>query len=138
MTSFTPSASISRTAIAHEFTIDGAYTNPDATVTTFEVAPETTEKRTHSFVHNHQNVTIDRIVSEFVEDTKTTDRLVFSIEGLHRTVLITRADKGLFIDINHLRFRAPRQQPSDHRNHHPGWQRHDLHCRQCAATFSCA
>ena len=106
MTSFTPSASTSRPAIAHEFTIDGAYTNPDATVTTFEVAPETTEKRTHSFVHNQQSVTIDRIVSEFAAYAQTTDRLVFSIEGLHRTVLITRADNGLFIDINHLRFRV--------------------------------
>ena len=106
MTSFTPSASPSRPAIAHEFTIDGAYTNPNATVATFEVAPETTEKRTHSFVHNQQSVTIDRIVSEFAAHAQTTDRLVFSIEGLHRTVLITRADNGLLIDINHLRFRV--------------------------------
>ena len=106
MTSYTPSASTERPAVAHEYAINGAYTSPAATITTLEVAPEILEKRTFSFIHNHQNVTIDRIVSEFPSNTQITDRLVFTIEGMHRTILVTRLEKGLLIDINHLRFRV--------------------------------
>lgn len=106
MTSYTPSASSERPAVAHEYAINGAYTSPAATITTLEVAPDIPEKRTHSFIHNHQNVTIDRIVSEFPSNTQITDRLIFTVEGMHRTILVTRFENGLLIDINHLRFRV--------------------------------
>lgn len=106
MTSYTPSASMERPEFAHEFQIDGAYTNPDATVTTVEITAVTTEKHTHSVVHQQPGVTIDRHVHEYTPNAQITDRLIFTIEGLDRTILVTRTFNGLLIDINHLRFRV--------------------------------
>ena len=107
MTSFTPSAATVRLQAEHEFAIDGAYKNPAATVTSLQITHDTVETRTHGVIHKGQDVTIDRYTHEYSSKTnEITERLVFTIEGLHRTILVTSAGNELLIDINHLRFRV--------------------------------
>ena len=106
MTSYTPSASTKQSEFAHEFEIDGAYTSPSAAITTMEITPTTTEKHTQSVVHQQPGITIDRHVHEYTPSAQITDRLIFTVEGLDRTILVTRTFNGLLIDINHLRFRV--------------------------------
>lgn len=107
MTSFTPSAATARLQAEHEFTIDGAHTSPAAAVTTLQITHDTLETRTHDVIHQGQSVTIDRYTHQYSSKTsEVTDRLVFTIEGLHRSILVTSAGNELLIDINHLRFRV--------------------------------
>lgn len=107
MTSFTPSASTAHLQAGHEFAIDGAYKNPAAAVTTLQITHDTLETRTHGVIHKGQSITIDRYLHEYSsKTTKITDRLVFTIEGLNRSILVTSAGDKLLIDINHLRFRV--------------------------------
>lgn len=107
MTSFTPSASTARLQAEHEFAINGASQGPGTTTTTLPITDHTLETRTHVVVHKGQSVTIDRYTHEYSTPiSEGTDRLVFTIEGLHRTILVTRTGNRLLIDINHLRFRV--------------------------------
>lgn len=106
MTSFTPDASTPGSLLIHEFAIDGAASQASIITNTLEILPGITETRTHSVLHNSPDVDIFRYRHEYTQDSTSVDRLVFTIAGLHRTVLITQDGPVLLVDINQLRFRV--------------------------------